>query len=74
VLRRLLPLLAFLPLVLLLGLPFERHVPNCVPPFDGWGMFEGGAVLWPLLGLFLFVMSFSMAALSAAFVDEDRLG
>lgn len=72
--RRLLLMVPFVPPILLFGWPFERHVPNCSPPFDGWGMFEGGAVLWPLLGLFWFALTFSMGWLSAAFVDQDRLG
>ena len=72
--RRLLHMLPFLPPILLFGLPFQRHTPNCAPPFDGWGFMEGGAVLFPLLGLFWFSLSFSMAILSAAFVDQDRLG
>ena len=72
--RRLLLMLPFLPPVLLTGFPFERHVPNCSPPFDGLGFMEGGTVIIPLLGLFWFTLSFSMAALSAAFVDQDRLG
>jgi hypothetical protein len=70
--RRLLPMAAFVPPILLFGAPFQRHVPNCSPPFDGMGLFEGGAVVLPLLGLFWFILSFSMGALSGAFVEEDR--
>ena len=72
--RRLALAAAFVPLVLVTGLVFEWRAPDCTPPFDGWGFMEGGMVLVPLVGLFWFVLSFSMAALSAAFVDQDRLG
>jgi len=72
--RRLLLMVPFVPPVLFFGFPFQWHLPECSPPFEGWGFMEGGLVLVPLLGLFLFTLSFSMATLSAAFVDEDRLG
>ena len=60
-------------LVLFFGLPFERKTIDCTPPFDGWGLFEGGAILFPLLALFLFSASLSAAALAAAFVTEPGL-
>ena len=55
-------------LVMLLGKPFLTKRMDCEPPFDGWGLFEGGLFLLPLLGLFLFVASLSAAVLSATFV------
>jgi hypothetical protein len=37
------------------------------PQIEGWGMFEGGAVLYPLLGTTTFWASYSCALLSAEF-------
>ncbi|MEY4270248.1 MAG: hypothetical protein RLZZ58_1464 [Pseudomonadota bacterium] len=59
----------FAVIVLITGLPFQRRSIDCTPPFDGgWGLFEGGIIMFPLLALFLFSMAFSLAVLSATFV------
>jgi hypothetical protein len=56
-----------------LGTPFSRKPFDCTPPFEGWGLFEGGLVLFPLLGLFLFAASLATAVLAATFVlPPDR--
>ena len=71
--RRALLALPFTPVLWFLGYFFEWPAPvNCSPPFDnpGWGLFEGGMVLLPLLGLFLFVESYSLALLAGASVDQ----
>jgi hypothetical protein len=55
-------------LIVLLGVPFQTHRIDCTGPFVGYGLFEGGLIAGPLLGLFLFSMAFSLAVLSAAYV------
>ena len=59
-------------LVLFLSVPFERKIIDCTPPFDGWGLFEGGMVLIPLLGLFLFAATLGAAILAATFVPAKK--
>ncbi|MGB3847775.1 MAG: hypothetical protein WA940_18035 [Sphingopyxis sp.] len=56
--------------VLFTGLPFQRAIDDCAI-IEGWGLFEGGLFLIPLLALFLFTLSFSIAVLSAAFVRPE---
>lgn len=58
--------------VLFLSVPFERKIIDCTPPFDGWGLFEGGMVLIPLLGLFLFAATLGAAILAATFVPAKK--
>ena len=73
--RRVLLALPFTPFLWFFGYFFEWREVDCSPPFDdpGWGLFEGGLVLLPLLGLFLFLQSFSLALVSAASVDQPAL-
>lgn len=67
--HRVLMLIPFAVILLVLGTPFQRHRINCTPPFEeGWGLFEGGAFMIPLLALFLFSMAWSLALVSAAAV------
>ncbi len=56
--------------VFVTGLPFQRAIDDC-EIVEGWGLFEGGLFLIPLLALFLFTLSFSIAVLSAAFVRPE---
>lgn len=56
--------------VFVTGLPFQRAIGDC-EIVEGWGLFEGGLFLIPLLALFLFTLSFSIAVLSAAFVRPE---
>ena len=56
--------------VLFTGMPFQRAIDDCAI-IEGWGLFEGGLFLIPLLALFLFTLSFSIAVLSAAFVRPE---
>lgn len=74
---RILLLTPFALVVLLLGQPFQDRVVDCTAPFEGYGLFEGGLVLLPLLGLFWFVASTTMAVLAAAYLNpvqtEDAL-
>ncbi|MEQ1687469.1 MAG: hypothetical protein ABL874_02725 [Sphingopyxis sp.] len=51
--------------VLLFGYTFQIRSIDCTPPFDGFGFFEGGIVLFPLLGAFWFFMSVSSAIIAA---------
>lgn len=59
--------------VLVTGLPFQYAVEDCAI-IERWGVLEGGLFLLPLLALFLFTMSFSLAILNAAFVRPDTHG
>lgn len=56
--------------VFVTDLPFQRAIGDC-EIVEGWGLFEGGLFLIPLLALFLFTLSFSIAVLSAAFVRPE---
>jgi hypothetical protein len=56
--------------VFVTGLPFQRAIGDC-EIVERWGLFEGGLFLIPLLALFLFTLSFSIAVLSAAFVRPE---
>lgn len=58
---------AMVPPVIVLGFPFERKAFDCTAPFEGWGLFEGGLFLIPLLGLFLFAASGMTAVLAGTF-------
>jgi hypothetical protein len=71
--RRFVLALPFAPLLWLFGSVFEWRQVSCAPPFDnpGWGLFEGGMFLFPLLGLFWFTASLSLAVHSAASVDPE---
>ena len=71
--RRAILTLPFLPFLWIFGYVFEWREIDCTPPFEGWGLFEGGLFMIPLLGLFWFVASFSLAVLSAACVDQLSL-
>ena len=54
--------------VWLFGFVFQNRTVDCSRPQEMWGLFEGGVIAIPLLGIFLFVASTSMAMLSAAYV------
>ena len=66
--HRPLMMLPFAAPVVLFGWPFQIRQIDCVGPQEGWGLFEGGMAAWPLLGVFLFAMSTTMAILTAAYV------
>ena len=51
--------------VFLFGFVFQMRRIDCTPPFDGFGLFEGGIVLIPLLAAFWFFMSASSAIIAA---------
>lgn len=55
------------PLIWFFGYVFQVRTMDCSRPMEGWGMFEGGMIMFPLLGLFLFTLSTSLAMLSGAF-------
>jgi hypothetical protein len=60
-------LLALLPWALVihwLGTPARTCSGEC------WGLFEGGVVMWPLLGLTTFTASLTCGVLSALFVQS----
>lgn len=61
------------PIILIFGYPFEVRVVDCTLPHEGWGFFEGGAVMIPLLGLFLFSMVTSLAMLSGGFSAKSAV-
>ena len=67
---------ALLPLgalpVWIFGYVFQNRVIDCSRPHEGWGFMEGGLVLAPLFGAFLFATCTSMAMLSAAFVKPAQ--
>jgi hypothetical protein len=58
------------PLIWFFGYVFQVRTIDCTRPMEGWGMFEGGMVMFPLLGLFLFTLSTSLAILSGAFRES----
>lgn len=60
--------------VLLLGLPFQRRIVDCTPPFDNmsFGLFDGGLIALTLLALFWFVASTSMAVIAAACILPEK--
>ncbi len=59
------------PVVLLTGYAFEWRSPDCGRPVECCGLFEGGLLLLPMLGLFLFLLVYTLAALSSAFIAPD---
>jgi hypothetical protein len=66
--RRVLMLFPFAAIILFVGVPFQRHRIDCDGPDISYGLFDGGMIAIPILGLFLFSMAFSLAVLSAAYV------
>ena len=61
-------LFPFAAVIVLVGAPFQRHRIDCDNPGISYGLFDGGLIAAPMLGLFLFSMAFSLAVLSAAYV------
>ena len=71
--RRAVLLLPFVPFLWFFGHFFQFREVICTPPFDnpGWGLFEGGLFLLPLLGIYWFVSSFSLGVLSGVSIDQS---
>jgi hypothetical protein len=69
--RRLLLAVLVSPVILISGFVFQWRTPDCARPVECCGLFEGGLVVLPLLGLFLFLASYTLAALCAASVAPD---
>lgn len=59
------------PIVMLTGFGFEWRTPDCARRVECCGLFEGGLIILPLLGLFLFLLVYTLAALSAASIGPD---
>lgn len=65
---RVVMLFPFALIILLVGMPFQRHRMDCDALSISYGLFDDGLIALPMLGLFLFSMAFSLAVLSAAYV------
>jgi len=58
-------MLPFMLVLYYLGYFFQVREVDCTPPFDGWGLLEGGMILIPMYLAFTFTLCFSLAMVAA---------